>query len=109
MRPYRFAVCEGSVHLRPAKKIGRPVMEAAQPHHPPTHLAGEGEALVEARRQLALLQRRIEVEEALECVRAKAMAMHSSEDLASTVSAVFQELRTLLITPIRFSRGRQMR
>ena len=76
-------------------------MEAAQPHHPPTHLAGEGEALEEARRQLALLQRRIEVEEALERVRARAMAMHSSDDIASATAVVFRELDKLGIVTIR--------
>ncbi len=65
-------------------------MEAAQPHHLPTHLA-EGEALEE----LALLQRRIQVEEALERVRARAMAMHKSEELHEVIMVVFEQLQAL--------------
>ncbi|MCH8125428.1 hypothetical protein IIC38_05650 [candidate division KSB1 bacterium] len=49
--------------------------------------------------------REAQIEAALERVRAKAMAMHSSEDLATTVSVVFQELRTLHITPMRCGVG----
>ncbi len=49
--------------------------------------------------------RESQIEAALERVRAKAMGMHSSEDLASTVSIVFQELQTLHITPMRCGVG----
>jgi len=42
-----------------------------------------------------------QIEAALERVRAKAMAMHSSEDLALTVDAFFVELRSLRVTPRR--------
>jgi signal transduction histidine kinase len=41
------------------------------------------------------------IEAALEKVRGKAMAMHNSNDLASTASTVFTELRKLGISPIR--------
>jgi hypothetical protein len=45
------------------------------------------------------------IEAALERVRGKAMAMHNSNDLASTASMVFTELRKLGISPIRCGVG----
>jgi signal transduction histidine kinase len=42
-----------------------------------------------------------QIEAALEKVRGKAMAMHNSNDLAETASAVFIELRKLGINPVR--------
>jgi|GEM_PF-754237 len=49
--------------------------------------------------------REARIEAALERVRARAMAMHSSQDLASTASLVFTELRKLGINPIRCGVG----
>lgn len=45
------------------------------------------------------------IEAALERVRAKAMAMHSSEDLTATVSIVFQEMQRLNVTSMRCGIG----
>ncbi len=45
--------------------------------------------------------REAQIEAALERVRAKAMAMHSSEDLAQTVSLFFSELGALQVMPHR--------
>jgi signal transduction histidine kinase len=45
------------------------------------------------------------IETALEKVRGKAMAMHNSNDLSSTASMVFTELRKLGISPIRCGVG----
>ncbi len=56
--------------------------------------------------ELALGQaKEARIEVALERVRSKAMAMHSSEDLAQTVNAFFKELKALGITPIRCGVG----
>ncbi|MFI5152505.1 MAG: ATP-binding protein [Chitinophagales bacterium] len=41
------------------------------------------------------------VEAALERIRAKAMAMHSSRDLSDTIALAYQELRNLSVTPRR--------
>jgi signal transduction histidine kinase len=49
--------------------------------------------------------REAQIEAALERVRGKAMAMRSSEDLSSTASLVFTELRKLDINPIRCGVG----
>jgi hypothetical protein len=45
--------------------------------------------------------REAKIEAALERVRSKAMAMHSSEDLAITVDVFFKELKNLKVTPRR--------
>jgi len=45
--------------------------------------------------------REAQIETALERVRAKAMAMHNSDDLAQTVDVFFKELRSLDVTPRR--------
>jgi hypothetical protein len=45
------------------------------------------------------------IEAALEKVRGKAMAMHNSNDLSTTASIVFTELRKLGISPIRCGVG----
>src|SRR5688572_6008184 len=45
------------------------------------------------------------IEAALERVRAKAMAMHSTADLTATVSTIFIELRSLGIKPLRLGLG----
>jgi signal transduction histidine kinase len=45
--------------------------------------------------------REAQIEDALEKVRAKAMAMHNSNDLSVTASMVFTELRKLGISPMR--------
>jgi hypothetical protein len=45
------------------------------------------------------------IEASLERVRAKAMAMHSSEDLAATISAFYHELETFSFTPRRCGVG----
>jgi len=45
------------------------------------------------------------IESALEKVRGRAMAMHSSNDLSSTASLVFTELRKLGISPMRCGVG----
>ena len=45
------------------------------------------------------------IEAALERVRGKAMAMHSSEDLAATISAFYHELELFSITPRRCGVG----
>ncbi len=49
--------------------------------------------------------REAQIEVSLERVRAMAMAMHSSEDLSSTVGIFFKELRGLGIIPIRCGVG----
>ncbi len=49
--------------------------------------------------------REARIEAALERVRAKAMAMHNSNDLSITASVVFTELRKLGITPLRCGVG----
>jgi len=49
--------------------------------------------------------REAHIEAALERVRAKAMAMHSTADLTATVSTIFIELRNLGIKPLRFGLG----
>ena len=41
------------------------------------------------------------IELALERVRAKAMAMHSSRDVAETIGVFYRELRSLSVTPLR--------
>ena len=45
--------------------------------------------------------REAKIEAALERVRAKAMAMHSSKDLSETISVFYRELKSLSITPRR--------
>jgi signal transduction histidine kinase len=45
------------------------------------------------------------IEAALEKVRGKAMAMHSTADLTATVGTLFMELRNLGITPLRLGLG----
>lgn len=45
--------------------------------------------------------REAQIETAMERVRSKAMAMHTSADLSATVGAVFTELRKLGVNPIR--------
>jgi len=49
--------------------------------------------------------REAQIEVALERVRSKAMAMHSSEDLAETVDTFFSELTKLNVTPHRCGVG----
>ena len=49
--------------------------------------------------------RESQIEAALERVRSKAMAMHSSEDLAITVDTFFSELNNLNVTPHRCGMG----
>jgi signal transduction histidine kinase len=49
--------------------------------------------------------REAQTEAALERVRGKAMAMHSTADLTATVSTIFIELRNLGIKPLRFGLG----
>ncbi|MGB5848557.1 MAG: hypothetical protein WBH40_08720, partial [Ignavibacteriaceae bacterium] len=49
--------------------------------------------------------REAQIEAALERVRSKAMAMHSSEDLAITVDTFFSELNALGVTPHRCGVG----
>ena len=45
--------------------------------------------------------REAQIEVGLERVRAKAMAMHSSKDLAETLGVFYRELKSLSVTPIR--------
>jgi signal transduction histidine kinase len=45
--------------------------------------------------------REAQIEAGLERVRAKAMAMHSSKDLAETLGVFYRELKSLSVTPIR--------
>jgi signal transduction histidine kinase len=45
--------------------------------------------------------REARIEAALERVRAKAMAMHSSKDLAETLNVFYRELKSLSVIPIR--------
>jgi signal transduction histidine kinase len=49
--------------------------------------------------------REAKIEASLERVRGKAMAMHSSEDLAATIGVFYHELETLSITPRRCGVG----
>jgi class 3 adenylate cyclase len=49
--------------------------------------------------------REARIEAALERVRSRAMAMHSSEDLSSAISAFFQELKSLGVMPWRCGVG----
>lgn len=46
------------------------------------------------------------IEASLERVRSRAMAMHSSDDISSAISAFFQELRSLGVMPWRCGVGR---
>jgi len=55
--------------------------------------------------ELQIKNRELEIEAALERVRSKAMAMHSSEDLATTADAFFSELSGLTVTPHRCGMG----
>jgi len=45
------------------------------------------------------------IEAALERVRAKALAMHSSEDLRETITCIFEELKNLNVRPLRMGLG----
>ena len=45
------------------------------------------------------------IEAALERVRAKAMAMHSSEDLRETITVIFKEFKKLEIQALRLGLG----
>jgi signal transduction histidine kinase len=45
------------------------------------------------------------IEAALERVRAKALAMHGTEDLRQTITAIFEELKNLNVTPLRLGLG----
>ncbi len=58
-------------------------------------------ALAEARKEIEYLERGVQIETALEQVRARAMAMHGSEDLSDTVNVFFKELKKLGVLPIR--------
>jgi signal transduction histidine kinase len=49
--------------------------------------------------------RESKIEAALERVRAKAMAMHSSEDLRETITTIFEELKNLNIRTLRLGLG----
>ncbi len=49
--------------------------------------------------------RESQIEAALERVRSKAMAMHSSQDLADTIGVFYHELHSFSITPIRCGVG----
>ena len=49
--------------------------------------------------------REAKIEASLERVRAKAMAMHSSQDLADTIGAFYKELHSYSITPRRCGVG----
>ncbi|MGB5273865.1 MAG: ATP-binding protein, partial [Flavobacteriaceae bacterium] len=50
--------------------------------------------------------REAQIEAALERIRSKAMAMHSSEDLADTVEILYNELDTLQVHALRFGHGK---
>jgi stage II sporulation SpoE-like protein len=63
------------------------------------------EELEQKRKAVEAQNRELEIETALERVRSKAMAMHSSEDLSSTVGIFFKELKALGIIPIRCGVG----
>jgi hypothetical protein len=49
--------------------------------------------------------REAKIEVSLERVRSKAMAMHSSEDLAATINVFYHEIETLCVTPRRCGVG----
>jgi signal transduction histidine kinase len=49
--------------------------------------------------------RESQIEAALERVRAKALAMHSSEDLRQTITTIFEELKNLNVKPLRLGLG----
>lgn len=55
--------------------------------------------------QAEIQAREARIELSLERVRAKAMAMHSSRDLADTIGVFYTELKTFSITPIRCGVG----
>jgi signal transduction histidine kinase len=50
--------------------------------------------------------REAQIEAALERVRSKAMAMHSSDDLADTVEVLYKELDTLQVHALRFGHAK---
>jgi hypothetical protein len=52
--------------------------------------------LARARKKIEALERQTQIEAALERVRARAMAMHCSEELAETASVMFREFRKLM-------------
>jgi signal transduction histidine kinase len=49
--------------------------------------------------------RESQIEAALERVRAKALAMHSSADLRQTITTIFEELKNLNVKPLRLGLG----
>ncbi len=63
------------------------------------------EELENKRKAVEEQNKELEIEAVLERVRSKAMAMHSSEDLAMTVDAFFSELGLLGVTPRRAGVG----
>ena len=58
------------------------------------------EELEQKRKAVEAHNRELEIEAALERVRAKAMAMHNSDDLATTIRVFYEEFVSLSSTPI---------
>ncbi|MFN2457904.1 MAG: hypothetical protein ABR502_06875, partial [Chitinophagaceae bacterium] len=63
------------------------------------------EELEQKRKAIEAQNRELQIEAALERVRASAMAMHNTDDLSSASSVVFAELRKLSIYPMRAGVG----
>ena len=62
-------------------------------------------ALAQAHQRLAMLERRLQVEEALDRIRARALAMRRSDELASVASVLLREQRALGIEAWRSGVG----
>ena len=58
-------------------------------------------ALAQAQKKIQTLERKAQIEAALERVRSRAMAMHHSDELAEAASVVFEQLHALDVTPWR--------
>ncbi|MGB8318978.1 MAG: hypothetical protein WCE54_12680, partial [Ignavibacteriaceae bacterium] len=59
----------------------------------------------ELEKELAKKNRELEIEAALEKVRARTMAMHQSNELAETAAILFQQMTELGVTPERITIG----
>ena len=59
------------------------------------------QALKQARRDIEVLERQAQIEAALERVRSRAMAMHTSDELTSVAEVVFAQFKDLEIASLR--------
>lgn len=59
--------------------------------------------IAELEKELAAKNRELEIEAALERVRARTMAMHNSDELGEVASVLFEQIGSLTSTPDRFN------